>query len=192
MTINPTDAIRSLIRQVDPDPDREGLEETPGRYCAALQEWTSGYHVDTDKLLKTFADGGEKYDEMVFVGSIPFYSMCEHHLATFFGVAHVAYIPSTRIVGLSKIPRLVDAFARRLSVQERITTQVADAMEKNLSPQGVAVCLQARHMCMESRGIRCAGSVTTTAAMRGAFKEKDHAKAEFYRMISNAKGIGLV
>jgi hypothetical protein len=119
MTINPTDAIRSLIRQVDPDPDREGLEETPGRYCAALQEWTSGYHVDTDKLLKTFADGGEKYDEMVFVGSIPFYSMCEHHLATFFGVAHVAYIPSTRIVGLSKIPRLVDAFARRLSVQER-------------------------------------------------------------------------
>lgn len=191
MSINPKDAVRSLIMQVDPDPGREGLQETPARFCKALQEWTCGYHADVAKILKTFKDGGERYDEMVFVGSIPFYSLCEHHMATFFGVAHVAYIPGERIVGLSKIPRLVDAFARRLSVQERITTQVADAMDEHLKPKGVAVCLQARHMCMESRGIRSAGAVTTTAAMRGVFTTKDHAKAEFYRMIANAKGIGL-
>lgn len=161
------------------------------RYAKALQEWTCGYNADISAILKTFKDGGENYDEMVFVGSTPFYSLCEHHMATFFGVAHVAYIPGERIVGLSKIPRLIDAFARRLSVQERITTQIADALEEHLMPKGVAVCLQARHMCMESRGIRSAGSVTTTAAMRGVFKDKGHAKAEFYGMIANAKGIGL-
>lgn len=189
--VDPREAVRSLICQVVPDPDREGLEETPARYAKALQEWTSGYHADIPGILKTFKDGGENYDEMVFVGAIPFYSLCEHHMATFFGVAHVAYLPGERIVGLSKIPRLVDAFARRLSVQERITTQIADAMDKHLKPKGVAVCLQARHMCMESRGIRSAGAVTTTAAMRGVFREKSHAKEEFYRMISNAKGMGL-
>lgn len=191
MPIHPLDAIRSLLRQIDPDPDREGLSDTPERVASALQFWTSGHQVDTTALLKTFKDGGEDYDEMVFVGAIPFYSMCEHHMAPFFGVAHIAYIPDGRIVGLSKLPRLVDAFARRLSVQERITTQVADTIKKVLKPKGVAVVLQARHMCMESRGVQKPGTVTTTAAMRGAFRKKPHAKQEFYQMISNAKGVGL-
>lgn len=191
MPINPLDAIAEIIRQLVPDQDREGLRETPRRYASAMQFWCSGYHTDTEALLKTFEDGGERYDEMVFVGAIPFYSMCEHHLAPFFGVAHVAYVPNGKIVGLSKIPRLIDAFARRLSVQERITTQVADTLQKVLTPGGVAVVLQARHMCMESRGVNKPGTVTTTAAMRGVFADKPHAKQEFYQMIANAKGVGL-
>jgi len=185
------DLIADILNVLDPDAGRAGLEETPARFLKAWEHWTSGYDVDAEALLKTFEDGAEDYDEMVFVGAIPFYSTCEHHLAPFFGVAHVAYIPDGRIVGLSKIPRLIDAFSRRLSVQERITTQVADTMQDVLRPKGVAVCLQARHMCVESRGVAKAGTVTTTAAMRGVFKEKAHAKDEFYRMISNAKGQGL-
>jgi GTP cyclohydrolase I len=184
-------AIRTLLEDIDPKPDREGLRDTPKRVLKAWEHWTSGNHIDPDALLKTFEDGSEKYDELVFVGAIPFYSTCEHHLAPFFGVAHVGYIPNGHIVGLSKIPRLIDAFARRLSVQERITTQVAETIERVLTPQGVAVVLQARHMCMESRGVNKPGAVTTTAAMRGAFKDKPHAKAEFYQMIANAKGVGL-
>lgn len=194
MTTRPPDPlnnIRELLRQLDPAPDREGLAETPKRYAAAWQEWTAGYHVDTEALLKTFEDGADSYDEMVFVGGIPFYSQCEHHLAPFFGVAHVGYLPSGRIVGLSKLPRLVDAFARRLSVQERITTQVADTMMKVLTPKGVGVVLQARHMCMESRGINRPGCVTTTAAMRGLHKDSPQVRAEFYKMIDQAKGVGL-
>jgi GTP cyclohydrolase I len=189
--MHPIDAVRSLIEQVEPDPNREGLHDTPKRYCAALQEWTAGYSVDTAALLKTFKDGADSYDEMVFVGAIPFYSTCEHHLAPFFGVAHVGYIPSGKIVGLSKLPRLVDAFARRLSVQERITTQVADTIDKVLKPRGVGVVLQARHMCMESRGINRPGTVTTTAALRGKLKTESDARAEFYKMIDQAKGVGI-
>lgn len=183
--------VEKFLTLLDPDPERKGLTETPDRYLKAWEHWTSGYHADPEAILKTFEDGAESYDEMVFVGAIPFYSTCEHHLAPFFGVAHVAYVPNGHIVGLSKIPRLVDVFARRLTVQERITTLVAETMDKVLTPKGVAVVLQARHMCMESRGVQKPGAVTTTAAMRGVFKEKDHAKAEFYRMISTAKGIGL-
>jgi GTP cyclohydrolase I len=185
------DAIRSLLQLLDPDADREGLRETPDRVLKAWKEWTAGYHVDTDLLLKTFKDGADSYDEMVFVGCIPFYSTCEHHLAPFFGVAHVGYIPSGSIVGLSKLPRLVDAFARRLSVQERITTQIAETLVKVLKPRGCGVVLQARHMCMESRGINRPGTVTTTAAMRGALKTEPDARAEFYKMIDQAKGVGI-
>lgn len=184
------DSVRDLLRQIVPDPDREGLQETPLRYVKALQEWTEGYHIDPDTLLKTFEDGGEGYDELVFVGSIPFYSLCEHHMATFFGVAHVGYIPNKRIVGLSKIPRVVNAYAKRLSVQERITTQVANCMMRVLKPKGVAVMLQARHMCMESRGIHATGAVTTTTALRGNLKDPS-ARAEFYQMVTSAKGVGL-
>lgn len=185
------DAISDLLTMLDPNPGRDGLKETPDRVLKAWAHWTSGHNIDAEALLKTFEDGANGYDEMVFVGAIPFYSTCEHHLAPFFGVAHVAYLPRGKIVGLSKIPRLVHAFARRLSVQERITTQVADTMNKILVPNGVAVVLQARHLCMESRGVSTPGAVTTTAAMRGAFAEKPHAKQEFYQMIANAKGVGL-
>lgn len=190
-TTREEEAIRTLLGDLDPNPKREGLKDTPKRVLKAWEHWTSGNRIDPEALLKTFEDGAASYDEMVFVGAIPFYSTCEHHLAPFFGVAHVAYIPNGRIVGLSKIPRLVDAFARRLSVQERITTQVADTMQNVLMPAGVAVVMQARHMCMESRGVSKPGAVTTTAAMRGVFKDKPHAKAEFYQMIANAKGVGL-
>jgi GTP cyclohydrolase I len=189
--IDPLEAVRSLIEQVVPDPRREGLQETPERYVKALQEWTAGYHVSVTDILKTFEDGADSYDEMVFVGAIPFYSMCEHHMAPFFGVAHVGYLPQGRIVGLSKIARLVDAFAKRLSVQERITTQIADTINSVLQPRGVAVVLQARHMCMESRGVAKPGAVTTTAALRGKLKTESDARAEFYKMIDQAKGVGI-
>lgn len=189
--IDPRDAVRALIAQVEPHPEREGLAETPERYIRALEEWTKGYHVDEIALLKTFRDGADSYDEMVFVGAIPFYSMCEHHMAPFFGVAHIGYLPAGSIVGLSKLPRLLDAFARRLSVQERITTQVADTIDKVLKPRGVGVVLQARHMCMESRGINRPGCVTTTAALRGKLKTESDARSEFYKMIDQAKGVGI-
>jgi GTP cyclohydrolase IA len=183
--------VAALIAQCEPYPDREGLHETPARYCRALQEMTTGYAVDVKKLLKTFGDGGEKYDEMVFVGAIPFYSLCEHHLVPFFGVAHVGYIPlNGRIVGLSKIARLVDAFAKRFTVQERITTLVADTIAEVLKAKGVAVQLQARHMCMEMRGVSKPGAVTTTQALRGLLANPD-AKAEFAAMVAQAKGVGI-
>lgn len=188
---HPHDHVAALIAQCDPFPDREGLHETPARFCKALQEMTSGYHVDPKALLKVFKDGGENYDEMVFVGAIPFYSLCEHHLVPFFGVAHVGYIPyKGRIVGLSKIARLVDAFAKRFTVQERITTLVADTIYQALNARGVAVQLQARHMCMEMRGVAKPGAVTTTQALRGLLGNPD-AKAEFASMVALAKGVGI-
>jgi GTP cyclohydrolase I len=185
------DAVRDLLTLLDPAPEREGLKETPDRVIKAWMEWTKGHSINPEKLLKTFKDGADNYDEMVFVGAIPFYSTCEHHLAPFFGVAHVGYIPDGKIVGLSKLPRLVEAFARRLSVQERITTQVADTLDKVLQPRGVGVVMQARHMCMESRGINRPGTVTTTAALRGKLKTESATRAEFYKMIDQAKGVGI-
>lgn len=183
---------RRLLSQLDPDPDREGLHETPERMTLAWQEWCEGYNIDTDKLLKCFKDGSEKYDEMVFVGNIPFYSHCEHHLAPFFGVAHVAYMPGDRgVVGLSKIPRLVDAFAKRLTVQERITTLVADTLYKVVKARGVGVVLQARHMCVESRGVNKPGTITTTSAVRGIFQKKSDIKSEFHRLIGLQSGVHL-
>jgi GTP cyclohydrolase I len=187
----PLGAVRTLLQRFDPEPEREGLHDTPARYVKAMKEWTAGYSVNPESLLKTFKDGADSYDEMVFVGAIPFYSMCEHHLAPFFGVAHIGYLPQGNIVGLSKLPRLVDAFARRFSVQERITTQIADTIQKVLRPRGVGVVLQARHMCMESRGINRPGCVTTTAALRGKLKTESDARAEFYKMIDQAKGVGI-
>jgi len=189
---SPHDAIvKQLLKLIVPDPEREGLADTPFRVLQAWQEWTEGYHVDTDALLKTFEDGAESYDEMVFVGAIPFYSTCEHHMAPFFGLAHVAYMPGNgRIVGLSKIPRLVDAFARRLTVQERITTQIADTMNTVLRPRGVAVLMQARHMCVESRGVAKPGTITTTSAVRGLFKTDAAVRSEFHSLVALQKGMG--
>lgn len=161
---------------------RSGLKETPMRVAEAWEFWTSGYGIDPADVLKTFEDGAEGVDEMVVVKDLPFYSQCEHHLAPFFGTATIAYIPSGRVVGLSKLSRLLDVFARRLQVQERLTCQVADALTEHLKPIGVGVVVKARHLCMESRGICKQGHCTITSALRGAFKEQPEVRAEFLQL----------
>lgn len=148
-------------------PLREGLTDTPARVAKAWQHWTRGYNEDPAKVLKVFEDGAEGYTEAVLVNNIPIYSHCEHHLAPIFGTATIAYIPDGKIVGLSKLSRVADIFARRLQVQERLTAQIADAIWDNLNPKGVAVWISARHMCMESRGICQQGQATITQAFRG-------------------------
>lgn len=158
---------------------REGLRDTPDRVGKAWLEWTSGYRVDIAALLKVFEDGAENYDQMVIVKDIPIYSKCEHHLADIFGTATIAYIPNGKIVGLSKLSRLADAFARRLQVQERLTSQIADALQEHLNPLGVGVVIKARHMCMESRGICQQGHHTITSAMHGLLRDDPNARAEF-------------
>lgn len=176
--------IDDLLRHVieGEDADREGLIETPARVVKAWKHWTSGYGVDIAALLKVFEDGGEKYDQMVMVKDIPIYSKCEHHLADIFGTATIAYIPNGKIVGLSKLSRVADAFARRLQVQERLTSQIADALNDNLNPHGVGVIVKARHMCMESRGICQQGHHTITSALRGVIKNDENARAEFLKL----------
>jgi GTP cyclohydrolase I len=176
--------IHALLRELGEDPEREGLRETPARVMKAWKFWCSGYDVDPGSVLKTFEDGGEGYDDaMVFQGNIPYYSTCCHHLVPFFGAAHIAYIPNGRVVGLSKLARLLEVFARRLQTQERITVQVADALMEHLSPIGCAVTLQARHLCIESRGVQKIGTITTTTALRGEFKEKPEVRAEFMSLV---------
>ena len=163
-------------------PLRQGLEETPERMAKAWEHFTSGYNVDIAKLLKTFEDGAENYDEMVMVKDIPIYSRCEHHLESIFGTATIAYIPNGRVVGLSKLSRVADAFARRLQVQERLTTNIADALHEHLKPTAVGVIIKARHLCMESRGVCQQGHHTVTSALRGVFKTDPTARAEFLRL----------
>lgn len=184
VTINARDAIEDLLKVVEPrDPLdrglREGLKETPVRAAKAWAFWTSGYAMDVPGLLKTFEDGAEDADEMIVVKNIPLYSKCEHHMADIFGTATVAYIPNGKIVGLSKISRVVDAYARRLQVQERLTSQIAEAIWTHLAPLGVGVHIKARHLCMESRGICQQGHHTETTALRGVFKTDPAARAEF-------------
>lgn len=174
-----SDNVRRLLQFIGEDPDRGGLKETPDRVTKAWQFWCSGYDKDPKDVLKVFEDGAERCDEMVVVKDIPFYSHCEHHLAPIFGTATMGYIPDGRIVGLSKLNRLVDVYARRLQVQERLTNQIADALEDCLRPKGVGVVIKARHLCMESRGICQQGHHTITSALRGAVKEKPDARAEF-------------
>jgi GTP cyclohydrolase I len=175
--------IRDLICEViGENAGREGLVETPARVVKAWKHWCSGYNVDIAKLLKTFEDGAEDYNEMVLVKDIPIYSKCEHHLADIFGTATIAYIPNGRVVGLSKLSRVADAFARRLQVQERLTTQIADALDTHLQPLAVGVIVKARHMCMESRGICQQGHHTVTSALRGVFKTDPTARAEFLHL----------
>lgn len=180
-----TDLYRELVEKLAPDADREGLEETPKRVARAWRYWTSGYAAEKQlaEIFKTFADGAEGYDAMICESSIPFYSHCEHHLAPFFGTATVAYIPNKRVVGLSKISRVVDVFSRRLQVQERLTVQIADAIEQHLQPQGVGVFLTARHLCMESRGICKQGIETHTNVLRGAIKNDPKSRAEFMNFV---------
>jgi GTP cyclohydrolase I len=174
--------ITRLIQFAGDDPTRGGLLETPKRVAKAWKFWCSGYEVDPAEVLKVFEDGAEGCDEMVVVKDIPFYTHCEHHMAPFFGTATIAYLPDGKIVGLSKLSRLLDVFARRLQVQERLTGQVADALMQHLKPKGAAVVIKARHMCMESRGVCQQGHHTITSALRGAFKEEPETRSEFTRL----------
>lgn len=173
------DDIKNLIRFVGDDPGRGGLLETPGRMAKAWLEWCSGYGQDPAEVLKAFEDGAEDYDEMVVVRDIPFYSKCEHHLADIFGTATIGYVPNGRVVGLSKLSRVLDIYARRLQVQERLTVQVVTALMEHLKPKGAGVVISARHMCMESRGICKQGAVTVSCALRGVFKDQSATRAEF-------------
>lgn len=173
------DLVREILHQVGDNPKREGLLETPARVAKAWDHWFSGYGADEKEILKVFEDGAEGVDEMVIEVDIPFYTHCEHHMAPFFGLASVAYIPDGKVLGLSKMNRLVDIFARRLQVQERLTNQIADALETHLKPKGVGVLLRARHMCVESRGVQHRGCSTTTSALRGAIKNEPDARQEF-------------
>lgn len=162
---------------------RGGLIETPLRAAKAWCEWTKGYGQHPNEILKTFEDGAENYDGILVVKDIPFYSHCEHHLAPIFGTASIAYIPKDRIVGLSKFSRLVDIYAKRLQVQERMTTQIVEAIDKVLSPVGVGCVVKARHLCMESRGICKQGTVTLTSCLRGVFKTDLAARSELMEVL---------
>ncbi len=174
---------RSLLIELGEDPERSGLVRTPHRVAKAMRYLTSGYHMDIEKVLNN-AIFEEQCDEMVIVKDIDFFSMCEHHMLPFFGKAHIAYIPNKKIVGLSKIPRIVEVFARRLQVQERMTREIADTLMEYLNPQGVAIVTEARHMCMMMRGVEKQNSVTTTSAMLGAFKEP-RTRQEFMTLIGS-------
>ncbi len=173
------DAVRDILAEIGEDPDREGLRGTPDRVHRMYAELTAGYHVDPDRLVNG-AIYEERYSEMVVVKDVPFYSLCEHHLLPFFGTASVAYIPRGRVIGLSKIPRIVEMYARRLQVQERMTQEIADFLDERLKPQGVGVVVEANHLCAVMRGIRKPGTVMTTAAVLGLFRTRDRTRAEFY------------
>ena len=173
------DAVREILVEIGEDPDRQGLRGTPDRVHRMYAELTAGYHVDAEKLVNR-AIYDVDYSEMVLVKDIPFYSLCEHHLLPFFGQAAVAYIPRGRVIGLSKIPRVVEMYARRLQVQERLTQQIADFINERLGPQGVGVVVEATHLCAVMRGIRKPGTVMTTSAVLGLFRSRDRTRAEFF------------
>jgi len=175
------DNYRKVLKDLGEDPQREGLLKTPERAAKAMHFLTHGYDLDPSEILRS-AMFSEEYSQMVIVKDIEVYSLCEHHLLPFFGKAHVAYIPNGRIVGLSKIPRVVDAYARRLQVQERLTMEVRNCIQETLNPLGVAVVIEARHMCMIMRGIQKQNSVATTSAFTGEFNE-DRTRSEFLRLI---------
>lgn len=176
------DNIVRLLQYVGEDAERGGLQETPARVAKAWKHWTSGYSMDAASILKVFEDGAENYNQMVLVKDIPIYSHCEHHLAAIIGTASIAYIPNGKIVGLSKLSRLADMFARRLQVQERLTSQIADALVEHLQPLGVGVIVKARHLCMESRGVCQQGHHTVTSALRGVIESESQARDEFLRL----------
>ena len=180
------DNYKVIIENLGEDVTREGLEKTPERVAKAMQYLTHGYGLDPLEILKS-AMFTEDHKHMIVVKDIEVYSMCEHHMLPFFGKAHVAYIPNGRIVGLSKIPRVVDAYARRLQVQERLTTEIRDCIQDTLKPLGVAVVIEAQHLCMQMRGIQKQNSVTTTSAFTGEF-ENEKTRAEFIRLISAKLG----
>lgn len=176
------EAVRALLAGMGEDPDREGLEKTPERVAKALKFLTSGYAQDPIALINE-ALFTVTYDEMVIIKDIDVFSMCEHHLLPFYGKAHVAYIPNGKVVGLSKIPRLVDMFARRLQVQERLTTQIAQTIQDTIKPRGVGVVIEAMHFCMMMRGVQKQNSVAVTSCMLGGFRERQPTREEFLELI---------
>ncbi len=171
-----------IIKNIGEDPNRQGLVKTPLRAAKALEFLTSGYHQDVNKILNE-AIFDENCDDMVIVKDIEFFSLCEHHILPFWGKCHVGYLPLNRVIGLSKIPRIVDMFSRRLQVQERLTREIAEALEAALNPAGVGVVMEAQHMCMMARGVEKQASKMTTNAMRGAFREDNATRAEFLRCV---------
>jgi len=178
--------IRSILTQIGEDPSRDGLVNTPRRVDRAFRFLTSGYAMSADQLLNG-ALFDVAYDEMVIVRDIETFSLCEHHLLPFFGKCHVGYIPNGRVIGLSKIPRLVDMYARRLQVQERLTMQIAETINEKISPRGVAVVIEAQHMCMIMRGVEKQHSVAVTSSMFGAFKDNQNTRNEFLNLVRNSK-----
>jgi GTP cyclohydrolase IA len=184
------ECVRGILRYLGEDPDREGLRETPSRVVRAWAEHFGGYAMDPGEYLaKTFEEVGG-YDELVLVSDIEVMSHCEHHMVPFVGKAHVGYIPNGRVVGLSKIARVVDVFAKRLQVQEKLTTQIADALQTHLQPQGVAVMIQAQHFCMCYRGVKKPGSWTTTSKLHGVFLENPATRMELFTLLGLKREIG--
>jgi GTP cyclohydrolase I len=175
-------AVTEILKAIGEDPKREGLKNTPARVGRAWRDLTRGYQQDAEQILKK-AIFKENYDEMVLVKDIEFFSLCEHHLLPFFGRCHIAYIPSGKIVGLSKMARVTDVFARRLQVQERLTEQIADAIQGALKPRGVAVVMEAKHMCMVMRGVEKQNSVMVTSALRGEFRKNSATRAELMKLL---------
>jgi GTP cyclohydrolase I len=176
------DAVREMLRQIGEEPGREGLLKTPQRVAESLRFLTSGYRQDVDELLNG-ALYSVDYDEMVIVRDIEIFSLCEHHLLPFLGRCHVGYIPSKRVIGLSKIPRLVDLFARRLQVQERLTNQIAETIMEKINPRGVGVVIEAKHLCMVMRGVEKQNSLAVTAAMLGVFRDDERTREEFLSLV---------
>jgi GTP cyclohydrolase I len=174
--------VRALLRAIDPSPDREGLERTPARVARALTFLTKGYDEDPRRIING-ALFTEEYSEMIVLKDIAFYSLCEHHILPFFGRAHVAYLPDRRIVGISKLARLVEVYARRLQVQERMTSQIAQTISEQLEPLGVAVVLEAEHLCMRMRGVEKQNSTVLTSAMLGVFRDRQETREEFMNLI---------
>jgi GTP cyclohydrolase I len=178
---------REMLLRLGEDPEREGLLRTPERMAHALEFLTKGYQEDPQEILRG-ALFAEEYDEMVIVKDVEMFSLCEHHLLPFFGKVHVAYIPNGKVIGLSKIPRLVDTFARRLQVQERLTTQIAECIQQAIHPEGVGVVIEARHLCMMMRGVEKQHSATVTSAMLGAFRNDENTRQEFLSLIRSRVG----
>lgn len=178
------EAVKVLLEFMGEDPNREGLQETPKRFLKAwCNYWGKGYGVDPYTVMKSFEDGADNYNGMVLVKDIPIYSHCEHHIAPIIGKAHIAYVPNKRIIGLSKLARVADIFARRLQVQERLTVQIAECLMKELNPLGVAVVIEAEHLCMSSRGVEKQGSLTTTSKLLGCFLNEPETRQEFMSLI---------
>lgn len=179
-------AVRTILENIGEDPERQGLEKTPNRVAQMYKELTRGYHESPEKLINK-AHFDVNYDEMVVVTNINFYSLCEHHLLPFFGLAHVGYIPKGKVVGLSKIPRIVDMFARRLQVQENMTHQIANVLNDQLGPEGVGVVIEGYHMCMIMRGVEKQKAKMITSSMLGCFKEDHRTRTEFLELIRSER-----
>ena len=180
--------VRGLLAELGENPDREGLKQTPERVSEALKYFTQGYQIDVDDIIAG-AVFKEEHEEMVVLKHLDFYSLCEHHLVPFFGKCHIAYLPQDRIIGLSKLARIVDVFARRLQVQERLTREIANAIERHLQPRGVAVVLEAQHLCMMMRGVEKQNSIATTSSMLGVFKEDAASRMEFFGLLGSLKQV---